>query len=1487
MTNLRTGTDFIQRDLVLLCPPHIMWAQLVLSMLVTSALGQTSLTNYLVLIPAEIHYPSTESACIHVSGAREQLLLTLTLQSESMDTIINQQYTEGPSLFQCVSFKVLPPTRDHEEVVTIHLSLVGPNTEMSESQKILIRNMGTNTVIQMDKHIYKPGQEVRSRIVTFNREFLAVNDNIPLVELQDSLGNRIGQWLNVSPKQGIVDLSFSLDSEAPEGTYTIRSPNGRRSFHVSEYVLPTFEVNFFLPHVVTLLDEKFQLKTCGRYTVGKPVQGEVKIQLCRRAVTFHWYPKNRPKDVCKMYTGRTDRTGCLSLEITTDSYQLHSYDYQLRFDVEASLVEDETGVQMNGRSSCRVSAMIAKVSFEESEISDSFYKQGLRYKSMIKLMAADGTPLKSKTIYLIEKYGRRTTERMYETDENGLVYFTLDTKLWGGQMVTLTATQRKEMTNIHGQLNPYYQDAHRTLQPFTTVTNSFLKVQPMDYSLSCDHKHNLEIDYIIRRSELMRETSYVELNYVVMARKNIVQNGQILINVTSSSVAMGTLELPLLVTAHMSPLAHILVYTILGNNRIAADTEQFTIEKCFSNKVNLDFSSIEGAPGSNVSLSVQAYPGSLCSVRVVDESVFFLRPESELSSDTLYSLIAQSNRFGYDIRVQDDVSTCWEPLVSRHYRPYYDSQKLFLYEAASSTTDVFTLIKGMGLKILSNTDMKSKNCRFYPPAAALSASRHDVFHVPPSNVDLPFWGSDPYNLPDSESFSHDEVAGKPRKNLPETWIWDLIPVGHTGKATLYYEVPDSITDWKATMLCMGEVGIGIAPISTFRVFKSFFADMTLPYSVIRGETFALTASVYNYLNTSLMVKATLVETPEIEVTKRPTSNYTQCVPAEQVRVFTWDVRAVLLGTVHIELHTETINTEVQCGDERSVLMNKSISDGIIRTFLIKPEGIPVETTQNLLLCAAGNLSTDTIYLSLPAGAVPGSGSAGISIVGDMLGIALEGIDHLLVLPFGCGEQNMARFAPNIYLLNYLRNTGQLTEHTKTRGVGYLLHGYHRQLLFRRDDASFSAFGMRDSEGSTWLTAFTMKTLQASCDYIYVDDTYIDGAFGWLRENQLPSGCFRCRGKLFKTSLQGGVNDEVSLSAYVTLSLLELKLHVENSVVQNALQCLRNTVGQVISLYTKALLAYTFTMSTDYEIRDALLQDLYKNAVKKGGQIYWSLNPNSTSKQSYLPNSFEVELASYVVLAHVAKANPTVHDINNASSIVSWISKQQNPNGGFASTQDTVVALDALSRFSEITHSGYEGLEVNVTPVDGNAPKHQLWVDSSTKLLVQKIRLGKLPGAYTVHVHGEGCIYLQAILHYNSYPAGTSPVFELQLSTSGMGCEGQSAPCFNLTINVRYTGPRQVTNMILIEADLLSGYSPVAEALNKLETHNLVKKIETKEGKVVIYVSELFHETQHFSLLATQNIMVGNLESQMVTVYDYYTPDEQAHAMYNWSPKHVD
>lgn len=61
-------------------------------------------------------------------------------------------------------------------------------------------------------------------------------------------------------------------------------------------------------------------------------------------------------------------------------------------------------------------------------------------------------------------------------------------------------------------------------------------------------------------------------------------------------------------------------------------------------------------------------------------------------------------------------------------------------------------------------------------------------------------------------------------------------------------------------------------------------------------------------------------------------------------------------------------------------------------------------------------------------------------LGDILGLAMQNLENLLQMPYGCGEQNIALLASDTYVLDYLQSTQQLTEEIKSKAFSFLSNG---------------------------------------------------------------------------------------------------------------------------------------------------------------------------------------------------------------------------------------------------------------------------------------------------------------------------------------------------------------------------------------------------------------------------------------------------------------
>uniref|UniRef100_A0A3Q3GE81 Alpha-macroglobulin receptor-binding domain-containing protein n=1 Tax=Labrus bergylta TaxID=56723 RepID=A0A3Q3GE81_9LABR len=498
--------------------------------------------------------------------------------------------------------------------------------------------------------------------------------------------------------------------------------------------------------------------------------------------------------------------------------------------------------------------------------------------------------------------------------------------------------------------------------------------------------------------------------------------------------------------------------------------------------------------------------------------------------------------------------------------------------------------------------------------------------------------------------------------------------------------------------------------------------------------------------------------------------------------------------------------------------------------------------------------TEEVEISLPENVIDGSARALVSVLGDILGRALKNLDGLLQMPYGCGEQNMALLAPNIYILQYLKNTQQLTPAIMEKAGNFLTSGYQRQLNYKHRGGAYSTFG--SGSGNTWLTAFVLRSFAKARSFVFIDPKNIAESKSWLVRRQHENGSFQQSGKLFNNRMKGGVSDEVTLSAYITAAFLEMNSSSNDPVVKSSLSCLRESISDLSNTYATALLAYVFTLAGDMETRAHLLRHLDTVAIQKGGYLHWSQTAADTS------SSLSVEISSYVLLAKLSVSSPTAEDLGYSTRIVRWLTTKQNYYGGFSSTQDTVVALQALALYSTLVFSPGGSSTVAV-----QSPSMQLVFDvnQDNKLLYQEQVLMGGAGKYSLQVKGSACASAQISLHYN-IPTPTD------VSTLMVDVQPE-ADCASFTAVYRYSGEESTTNMVILDIKMLSGFSAVVSS--QLKRAELVDRVEEKKDHVMVYFKEVRGKDIpiNHELRLIQELPVQNLKPAVVKIYDYYQPSK--------------
>ncbi|KAM9325073.1 alpha-2-macroglobulin-like [Gastrophryne carolinensis] len=1165
--------------------------------------------------------------------------------------------------------------------------------------------------------------------------------------------------------------------------------------------------------------------------------------------------------------------------------------------INITVINITFNVELTGEGSTQIKTTIARASFRHL---DSQFKRGIPLHGQIFLEDAAGKPIPNEIVTLYIGYDGKN----YTTGSDGTADFTICTSSLNESSILLRASY-KTRQHCYSQRSvfPTYEEDSRTVSRYYSRSNSFLKIQPIYQPLECQTEMSMTVHYKLS-AEGVKDMSHAVFHYLIMSKAAIKRYGTQKIYMDGQE-SDGQFTFNFYTGFNLSPLANVLVYMVLDSGEVIADSAKFKVKNCFANEAKVTFTDNEVLPGSNVDLVLTSHPNSMCALRAVDKSVLLLKPEAELSAKTVYDLLPLTDLSGYMHEgffleeMREDPCIKLDPIFMNgvYYvpsAPKWDSDVysiLKIFGSWNITAHVSTgqpivvldsqlgnKIKAFGLKVGTNTNIR---------VPRLCAGSHPVHFAPgvsgagrfATDYIEPIAMMSSMEVDRAVSSVQEAIIETARTFFPETWLWDLVVIDAPGESVMKLTVPDSITTWKVGMFCTSEeVGFGLAETVSLLTFQHFFLDLTLPYSAVRGEEFTLKATVFNYMKQSIRMKVTLEDSDQFTVKKRSVEHDTYCVEANGRVTVTWEVVLKSLYKVNFTVSAETVSDGDPCGNE-IVSPAQGRKDIITKHIIVHPEGIPKEETHTAMICNKDSTTTETIALVLPSLTVEGSARAVFSVIGDIMGTAMQNLGNLLKMPYGCGEQNMGLFTPNILILDYLNNTKQLTPEIQSKALNFLSTGYQRQLNYKHSDGSYSAFGPHYGQGNTWLTAFVLRSFYRAKSHIYIDPRQISDPLTWLSLRQKENGCFQSVGYMFNNAMTGGVDNEITLSTYIAITLLEINLPVTHTVVRNALFCLESALEGNNNIYTKALMAYAFSLAGKWDIRSRILQSLDEKAVKHGNTVHWQRPEFSEEQlQNKRAPSLEVEMTSYVLLAELTKPELTDEDLTQATKKVYWILKQQNPNGGFSSTPDTVVALQALATYGyhAFKHDGPRDVAVS----HGETPVAKLHVEDSNRLLLQQVPLPNIPGDYSVSVSGSGCVFMQSTLRYNiPHPEREAP-FTITVTTLPSTCTAKSLHTFSISVNVSYTGNRENSNMAIVEVKLPSGYIPIKPSVRQLTSLPLIKRTESQPNKVIVYFEKLTSAPQVFKFNVEQEIAMSNLQAASAKIYDYYESDDYAVAEYS-------
>ncbi|EDV31359.2 Thioester-containing protein 2, isoform I [Drosophila ananassae] len=1332
----------------------------------------------------------------------------------------------GPSFNETKEIEVLPMATENVEFEVPKLASGDYNLTAVGVSGVVFRNTTKlnhadekpSVFVQTDKATYKPADLVQFRVLFLDENTRPARiDGTISVVITDGAQNRIKQISNVKLTKGVYTGELQLSEQPVLGTWKLAVNVDGEARETK-----TFEVDkYVLP--------KFEVKID---TAKDVVAADNLIKATIRAKYTYGKPVKGKATVSLESNYGWSSTSKQEKTIDVDGKghvefnlpgSIANSAYIPPYKLFAVVTEELTGNKQNATATVNLHQQRYKL---QSVDSPTTYKPSKSFVYQVAVKNVDDSPVLGSTKkvklffdlpgrYFSPHYSGHQIKYEEPLNENGIATF----------QVTLPAN-----------VSNYYA----ILADFDGVQGHFGTISKFQES---ENREPLTIKVNTKKPRLGEKVSFDVIStgnipyfvYTIVARGNIVLSDYIVVPEDTKKYTVKFTP-----TFDMVPQATIYIHYVIDND-LKFEEKTIDFEKDFSNSIDI-VAPVNAKPSEEVKLKVKTDADSFVGLLGVDQSVLLLKSGNDFNKDDIFNSL---NKY--------KTSTPW----LRGYGRY-----------PGQTSGLVTLTNA---NYPYNTDFPD-----YvedDPGVFPIAEEYEIAEYQTEGLDNSVYAYVPHTQENPVPAETVTI----RKNFAEIWIWQSIDdrVDDSG-FTLTKKIPDTITSWVITGFSLNPTsGIALTKNpSMIRVFQPFFVSTNLPYSVKRGEVISVPVVVFNYLDKALDVDVTMDNSDgeyefteatndvlekasdDVQRTKRET------VPANSGKSLSFMIRPKNVGTTTLKITA----TSPLAGDT------------IHQKLKVEPEGVTQFENRAVFINLKDQPEfSQTVDAEIPQEAVPQSEFIEFSVVGDLLGPTLQNLDNLVRMPYGCGEQNMVNFVPNILVLKYLEVTGRRMPAVETKAKKFLEIGYQRELTYKHDDGSYSAFGKSDKSGSTWLTAYVMRSFHQAGKYTDVDPKVVIAGLDFLVSKQKENGEFPEVGKLFDNANQ----NSLALTSFVLLAFFENYELIEKyqSAIQKGVNYVAEEVDKSDDLYSLAIAVVALQLAKHPQA-EKVLAKLETLARQENDRKWWSkVDPTSSSEVArvyWKPRSNDVEITSYVLLALLEK-----EAADKSLPIIKWLIAQRNSNGGFSSTQDTVIGLQALTKFAYKTGSGSGSMDIEFTPAGGT--KDTIKVNPENSLVLQTHVLPKNTRKVDFTAKGTGSAMVQLSYRYNLAEKEKKPSFKVTPTVKN----SPSPQLLDVDICAEFVPLEEAdkekdSNMAVMEIALPSGFVSDSDTLDGIQNVDRVKRVETKnsDSTVIVYFDSLTPgDVRCLPVKATKAHAVAKQKPASVSLYDYYDTERRATEYY--------
>ncbi len=559
-----------------------------------------------------------------------------------------------------------------------------------------------------------------------------------------------------------------------------------------------------------------------------------------------------------------------------------------------------------------------------------------------------------------------------------------------------------------------------------------------------------------------------------------------------------------------------------------------------------------------------------------------------------------------------------------------------------------------------------------------------------------------YQLADFKN-SADTVTPAVRKLFKDTAFWQPNAVtGADGKATIKFELPDNLTTWRATARAVtADTRVGTA-VEKVVERKDVIVRVAMPRFLTAGDTVTLSGIVHNYLKADKTTKITidvngarLLDAPEQTVT----------IPSQGEYRVNWRVSAPASGELKV-LAKALTDTE---------------SDALETTIPIVPRGLKVTRAESAAITEDD--AEKTFTYNLPANADPNARNFRVEVAPSIAGTLFGALDYLTTFPYGCTEQTMSSFLPNVIVTQTLHNVQTATIKDTNDITRKVTRGLRRLYSYQHEDGGWGWW--KDDQTDPFMTAYVVDGLsQAKRAGYEIDETKLERARGKVKE-LIDTG---------KTE-KGDAFDAES-RAYLIYAFAE-----SGGSADRYLDNLFNTRAQ-LQPYGRALLALALKDRNDAKRSAQVAAEIESSASANERDAHWA---SKRKAMHDIEESDDVEATALSVKA-LARISPQSEVLPKAAR---WLVASRKFGYYWRSTKETAFAIYGLTDYLKVSKELEPNYNVEVYLNGEQVLAHQMTASDATsaQTFVVARKNAEVGGANELRVvkHGHGMLYLSTTL----------------------------------------------------------------------------------------------------------------------------------------------